>query len=63
MRAPILFIKKKDSLLQLCVNYHHLNVILKKNKYLISLILKILNYLAKAKVFTKINLHSVYNLI
>ena len=63
VRAPILFIKKKDSSLQLCVDYHCLNVISEKDKYLIPLVSKILDQLAKAKVFTKIDLHSVYNLI
>ena len=28
---PILFVKKKDSSLQLCINYHRLNQLMKKN--------------------------------
>ena len=39
----ILFIKKKNRLLKLYINYKKLNVISIKNKYLILLILKILN--------------------
>ena len=45
------------------MNYHCLNIISEKDRYLISLMSEILDHLAKAKVFTKINLHSVYNLI
>ena len=63
MGAPILFVKKKDSSLWLCVDYHCLNAISEKDRYLIPLVSEILDHLAKAKVFTKINLHSVYNLI
>ena len=42
-KALILFIKKKDNSLRLCVNYQSLNKISIKNKYLIPLIFKILN--------------------
>ena len=45
------------------MDYHCLNTISEKNKYLIPLVSEILDYLIKAKVFTKIDLHSVYNLI
>ena len=41
----ILFIRKKNDSLHLCVNYWALNVISVKNKYLISLISEILNHL------------------
>jgi hypothetical protein len=34
----ILFIKKKDDELRLCVDYKSLNVVIIKNKYLLSLI-------------------------
>ena len=61
--APILFIKKKDSSLQLCVNYHRLNAISEKDRYPIPLVSEILDHLAKAKIFTKIDLRGVYNLI
>ena len=61
--APILFVKKKDSTLHLCVDYHWLNTISIKNKYLIPLVSEILDHLVKVKIFTKIDLRSVYNLI
>ena len=37
--APVLFVKKKDSSLQLCVNYQGLNKISKKDRYLSRLVL------------------------
>ena len=43
--ALILFIKKCDSLLWLCVDYKGLNAVFIKNKYLISLISEILDCL------------------
>jgi hypothetical protein len=36
--APILFVKKKDGSLRLCVDYHGLNKITKKNRYPLPLI-------------------------
>jgi len=46
--TPVLFIKKKDSLLSLYVNFHSLNCISKKNCYLLSLISDLLDSLYKA---------------
>ena len=63
MTVFILFIKKKNDFLQLYINYKSLNIIFIKNKYLILLIFKILNHLIKVKVFIKLNLRRVYNLI
>ncbi len=45
----ILFAKKSNEELRFCVNYRKLNVIIKKNKYSISLIAKIIARLFKAK--------------
>ena len=59
----ILFIKKKNSFLQFYINYKNLNIIFIKNKYFISFISEILNCLIKVKVFIKLNLKKVYNLI
>ena len=46
--APVLFVKKKDGSLHLCVNFHGLNHISKKNCYLLLLISDLLNSPHKA---------------
>jgi len=55
-RAPVLFIKKKDSSLQLCVDFYKLNKITKKDQYLLSLIFDLLDSPCKARIYTKIDL-------
>jgi hypothetical protein len=45
----ILFVKKLNDELRFCVDYRKLNVIIKKNKYSISLIAKIIARLSKTK--------------
>jgi Reverse transcriptase (RNA-dependent DNA polymerase) len=57
---PILFVKKKDGRLPLCVNYHALNQITKKNHYPLPLINELLDCLCHATIYTKINLHDGY---
>jgi hypothetical protein len=47
--SSILFAKKSDDELRFCVNYKKLNVIIKKNRYSISLIAEIIARLFKAK--------------
>ncbi len=47
--SSILFAKKSDDELRFCVNYRKLNAIIKKNKYSISLIVKTIVRLSKAK--------------
>ena len=61
--ALILFIKKKDSSLRLCVDYCGLNAVTIKDKYPIPLISEILDRLGQAQVFTKLDLQGAYNLI
>ena len=61
--APILFVKKKDGSLRLCVDYRGLNKITVKNRYPLPLIPELLDRLRKAKVFTKIDLRGAYNLL
>ena len=60
---PVLFIKKKDSLLSLCVNFHSLNCISKKDCYLLSLISDLLDSLHKAWIYTKIDLCHACHLV
>ncbi len=47
--SSILFAKKSDDEFRFCVNYRKLNVIIKKNRYSISLIAEIIARLFKAK--------------
>lgn len=61
--APILFVKKKDGSLRLCVDYRGLNNVTKKNRYPLPLITSLLNQLRTATVFTKIDLRGAYNLV
>jgi RNase H-like domain found in reverse transcriptase/Reverse transcriptase (RNA-dependent DNA polymerase) len=61
--APVLFIKKKDGSLRLCVNFRWLNAITQKDKYPLPLTSELLDTPSRAKVFTKIDLKHAYHLI
>ena len=61
--SPILFVKKKDGSLRLCVDYRGLNKITIKNRYPLPLIPEMLDRLRTAKIFTKIDLRGAYNLL
>jgi hypothetical protein len=56
-------VKKKDGSLQMCVDYHPLNAVTIKNKYLLPRIDVLFDQLAGAKVFSKIDLRSGYHQI
>jgi len=55
-RVLVLFIKKKDESLQLCVDFHRLNKITKKNRYPLLFISNFLDSFHKARIYTKIDL-------
>ena len=61
--APVLFIKKKDGSLRLCVNFHSLNYISKKDCYPLPLISDLLDSPHKAWVYSKIDLCHAYHLV
>ena len=61
--ALVLFIKKKDGSLHLCVDFHRLNCISKKDRYLLSFISNLLDSPHKAWVYSKINLCYTYHLV
>lgn len=61
MVSPCFFIKKKDGSLQLIQDYHTLNSITIKNRYLLPLITELVDSLQKVKYFTKLNVHWGYN--
>ena len=61
--APILFVKKKDGSLRLCVDFRGLNKISKKDRYPLPLISDLLDSPGKARIYTKIDLRHAYHLV
>ena len=59
--APVLFVKKPDGSLCLCVDYRPLNSMTIKNRYPLPLISKLLDHVKGAKYFTKIDIHNAFN--
>ena len=59
--APVLFEKKKDGTLRLCIDYRQLNKVNVKNKYPLPRIDDIFDQMRGAKVFSKIDLRSGYH--
>ena len=59
--APILFAKKKDGGLRMCVDYRDLNSKTIKNRYPLPLIENVLNRLAGARIFTRLDVKHAYH--
>jgi len=58
--APVLFQKKHDGSLRMCVDYRALNKVTMKNKYPIPLVADLFDQLGGAKYFSKLDLRSGY---
>src|SRR5258707_5032393 len=61
--ALVLFIKKKDGSLHLCVDFHALNKVTEKDHYPLLLIMDLLNAPGHARIYLKIDLKHTYHLI
>ena len=59
--APVIFVKKKDGTLQLCIDYLQLNKMTIKNRYPLPRIDDLFDQLRGAMVFSKIDLRSEYH--
>ncbi|MBW0482063.1 hypothetical protein O181_021778 [Austropuccinia psidii MF-1] len=61
--APVLFVKNKNGGLCLCVDYHKLNAVTRKNKYPVPPMNQILTVVNGSSIFYKIDLCGAYKLL
>ena len=59
--SPVIFVKKKDDTLCLCIDYRQLNKMTIKNRYQLPPIDDMFDQLLGATVFSKIDLRSGYH--
>ena len=58
--APVLFQRKQDGSMRMCVDYRALNKVTVKNKYPVPNVADLFDRLSKASFFTKLDLRSGY---
>ncbi|MBW0584477.1 hypothetical protein O181_124192 [Austropuccinia psidii MF-1] len=61
--APVLFVKKKDGGLCLCVDYHKLNAVTRKDRYPVPPMNQLLTALNGSNIFSNRDLCGAYNLL
>jgi len=61
--SPILFVKKANGSLRLCVDYRGLNAITKPNRYPLPLVSDLLDTIRGSQIFSKLDLKSAFNLL
>jgi len=61
--SPVLFVKKPNGALRFCVDYRKLNDLTRKDRYPLPLINETLARLAKAKVYTKLDIRQAFHRI
>ena len=59
--APVLFVKKKDGSLRLCIDYRQLNRVTIRNQYQLPRIGELFDQLQGSRVYSKIDLRSGYH--
>uniref|UniRef100_A0A2N9G313 RNA-directed DNA polymerase n=1 Tax=Fagus sylvatica TaxID=28930 RepID=A0A2N9G313_FAGSY len=58
--APVLFVKKKDGSMRLCIDYREINRVTVRNKYPLPRIDDLFDQLQGAQIFSKIDLRSAF---
>ncbi|MBW0566974.1 hypothetical protein O181_106689, partial [Austropuccinia psidii MF-1] len=61
--APVLFFKKKDGGLHLCVDYHKRNAVTRRNRHPLPPMNQLLTIFKSATILSKIDLRGAYNLL
>ena len=59
--APVLFAKRKDKTIRLCIDYRQLNRVTIKNRYPLSMIDDLFDQLRGVQVYSKIDLRTGYS--